>query len=84
MPLNFLKHFKKNKKVSEDTLSNEQEIIQDEVEQILPIEEVTVTERKVSCDGSKISWHPLVYYTIKEDTDRVVCWYCSKTFVFKK
>jgi hypothetical protein len=37
MPLNFLKNFKKNKKVSEDTLINEQEIIKDKVEEIIPM-----------------------------------------------
>jgi uncharacterized Zn-finger protein len=48
----------------------------------IDIEQVIVKKRKVSCDGGKESWHPLVYYTITEDS--VTCWYCSKTFVLEK
>ncbi len=43
---------------------------------------VEVTSRKVSCDGSnKASSHPLVYLKI-DDSNSVICPYCSKIFQY--
>jgi len=43
---------------------------------------VTVTSSHVSCEGNgPVSGHPKVYLTIKLGQTKVVCPYCSKTFV---
>jgi uncharacterized Zn-finger protein len=45
---------------------------------------VYVDSRKVSCDGgSGAAGHPNVYLNIQHGEDRVVCPYCSRTFVLQ-
>lgn len=44
---------------------------------------VEVSTKEVSCDGDAYSKHPLVYLQIAQDKDKVVCPYCSKTFIYK-
>jgi uncharacterized Zn-finger protein len=41
---------------------------------------VMVTTKRVYCDGGGALGHPGVYLNIVQD-DRVVCPYCSRTFV---
>mgnify|MGYP002777545682 FL=1 len=43
-------------------------------------EVMTVTRRKVHCDGPEFSKHPRIYLTIGPD-GQVVCPYCSRQFV---
>lgn len=45
--------------------------------------EIEVNVDEVSCDGEEISKHPLVYLKISKETGKVVCPYCSKTFIYK-
>lgn len=44
---------------------------------------IEVNTKEVSCSGDEYSKHPLVYLKISETTDKIVCPYCSKTFVYK-
>lgn len=48
-----------------------------------PIEIISVDEKKVKCDGSNISKHPLVYLQMG-NKDHVTCPYCSKYFTTNK
>lgn len=48
-----------------------------------PFEVITVTQKRVACDGGKGALgHPRVFLTIGDD-DKVVCPYCSRTFVYQ-
>ena len=47
-----------------------------------PFETINVTSRTVACDGGDGSiGHPRVYLTIAEDESKVVCPYCSRSYV---
>jgi uncharacterized Zn-finger protein len=41
-----------------------------------------VHTKEVSCSGDTYSKHPLVYLKIVKETGKVVCPYCSKTFLY--
>jgi uncharacterized Zn-finger protein len=43
-------------------------------------EVITVTSRRVKCDGGGALGHPVVYYTIG-DEGAVECLYCDRRFV---
>lgn len=47
-----------------------------------PFETINVTDRTVACDGGNGPLgHPRVYLTIAEDETKVVCPYCSRSYV---
>ena len=39
---------------------------------------IEVNSREVHCDDD----HPLVYYVIPTETNKAVCGYCNRTFVY--
>lgn len=46
--------------------------------------EIYVTNRKVVCEGSlEYSKHPRIFLSIKTDTDKIKCPYCSQIFIYK-
>jgi uncharacterized Zn-finger protein len=47
---------------------------------VSPPEEITVSTRRVACDGGGVLGHPLVYLEMGED-DFVECGYCDRRFV---
>jgi len=44
-------------------------------------EEVITDKKRVACDGPSFSGHPRIYLDMGKN-DRVVCPYCSRTFVY--
>ena len=50
-----------------------------------PFEVITVSEKRVACDGGKGGLgHPRVFLTIADDEGKVTCPYCSREFVYSK
>ncbi|MBO6561534.1 MAG: zinc-finger domain-containing protein [Nisaea sp.] len=50
-----------------------------------PFEVITVTEKRVACDGGKGALgHPRVFLTIDHHDGKVTCPYCSREFVYSK
>lgn len=47
---------------------------------VLPPEEITVTTKRVACDGGGVLGHPLVYLDMGGE-DFVECGYCDRRFV---
>lgn len=47
---------------------------------VLPPEEITVSTKRVACDGGGVLGHPLVYLDMGGD-DFVECGYCDRRFV---
>ena len=45
-----------------------------------PPEQITVSSKRVACDGGGVLGHPLVYMDMGED-DFVECGYCDRRFV---
>ena len=48
-----------------------------------PPEQITVSSKRVACDGGGVLGHPLVYMDMGED-DFVECGYCDRRFVLSK
>ncbi len=44
---------------------------------------INVDTKEVSCFGDSYSKHPLVYLKIARNKDKIICPYCSKTFLYK-
>ena len=51
-----------------------------------PFERIQVTAREIACDGGGGALgHPKVYLHIDhDDGDKVVCPYCSRTYVYRE
>lgn len=47
---------------------------------VLPPEEITVSTKRVACDGGGVLGHPLVYLDMGGD-DFIECGYCDRRFV---
>ena len=47
---------------------------------VLPPEEITVSTKRVACDGGGVLGHPLVYLDMGGE-DFVECGYCDRRFV---
>ncbi len=48
-------------------------------------EEISVDSKEVSCDGGGGAvGHPKVYLQIEQETGRVVCPYCSRTYILSQ
>ena len=50
---------------------------------VLPPEQITVTSKRVACDGGGVLGHPLVYLDMGGD-NFIECGYCDRRFVLAR